>query len=179
MKNLKGKKFGKLTVRDWVGKTVRGYLWECSCKCGKTTVVRVDRLISGKTKSCGCLSNKRGPVTVPSESHGQCKDGKLSPEYVSYHHAKDRCNNPNTRKYSIYGGRGIEFRFKSFKQFIDELGPRPKGTTLDRKEGNGHYEPGNVRWATPREQGQNRRKFALGCPPSPPSAEETAKEVFA
>lgn len=81
-----------------------------------------------------------------------------TPEYRSHAHAKGRCNNPNDTKYADYGARGIKFLFASFEQFFAELGPRPNGKTLDRYPNNeGHYEPGNVRWATPLEQAQNRR----------------------
>lgn len=75
-----------------------------------------------------------------------------------YTDARARCLNPNVRSYPLYGGRGIEFRFTSFEQFIDAIGPRPSDKhSIDRIDGNGHYEPGNVRWATPKEQARNKR----------------------
>jgi hypothetical protein len=73
-------------------------------------------------------------------------------------HAKYRCTNPKANGWKRYGGRGIKFLFTSFEQFFTELGPRPKGRSLDRINNEGNYEPGNVRWATPKQQGQNRRK---------------------
>jgi hypothetical protein len=78
-------------------------------------------------------------------------------EKNSYYNARSRCTNPNFPNWENYGGRGIEFRFSSFEEFLGELGPRPEGKTLDRINTNGHYEPGNVRWATPKEQQKNRR----------------------
>jgi hypothetical protein len=86
-------------------------------------------------------------------------------EYHSYSQAKDRCTNPNNRAFADYGGRGIEFRFDSFNQFFMELGPRPAGEypsgyplySLDRKNNDGHYESGNVRWATADVQTTNCR----------------------
>jgi hypothetical protein len=75
-----------------------------------------------------------------------------SREYRSYQAAKFRCSNPKCCKWQYYGGRGIKFLFTSFEQFFAELGPRPTGTTLDRIENDGNYEPGNVRWATWHEQ---------------------------
>jgi hypothetical protein len=86
-------------------------------------------------------------------------------EVVAFRAAKDRCTNPRHPSYKNYGGRGIEFRFKSFRDFWNELGPRPKGMhgksaaySLDRINNDGHYEPGNVRWATRVEQRNNTRR---------------------
>jgi hypothetical protein len=81
-----------------------------------------------------------------------------TPEYNAYRAAKGRCRNPNCEGYCWYGERGIQFKFKSFKQFLQELGKRPSTEhSLDRINVNGHYETGNVRWATPIEQANNRR----------------------
>jgi hypothetical protein len=74
-----------------------------------------------------------------------------------YHVARQRCTNPRDKSFKWYGARGIEFRFKSFKEFIECLGPCPDGLTLDRIDTNGHYEPGNVRWADIATQIENRR----------------------
>lgn len=83
----------------------------------------------------------------------------LIPEHSSYSHAKDRCINPKNDAWKTYGGVGIKFLFTSFKQFFAELGIRPSGTTLDRYPNNkGNYEPGNVRWATPKQQQNNLRE---------------------
>ena len=79
-------------------------------------------------------------------------------EYKSYQMARQRCNNTSYDRYPDWGGRGIKFLFASFADFFKELGPRPPGTSLDKIDNNGHYGPGNVRWATPHEQQMNRRK---------------------
>jgi hypothetical protein len=81
-----------------------------------------------------------------------------TPEYMAYHSAKARCTRPELRCWLNYGGRGIKFLFESFEQFYAELGPRPAGKTLDRRDNDGHYEPGNVRWATRSEQEKNKRR---------------------
>lgn len=82
-------------------------------------------------------------------------------ERYAYYGAKARCNNPNLDNYHRYGGRGIKFKFKNFAHFFETLGPRPQGMTLDRIDVNGHYEPGNVRWATTRQQNSNKRSAPL------------------
>lgn len=81
--------------------------------------------------------------------------------YGSYIAARRRCNDPNHHHYSQYGGRGIEFRFSTFDEFLALLGPRPEGYSLDRINTDGHYESGNVRWATNKQQSHNRRDNIL------------------
>jgi len=84
--------------------------------------------------------------------------GGATPEYQAYNNAKQRCENPKNDHYLDYGGRGIEFRFGRFEDFLAEVGlkPTPKHS-LDRKNNNGHYEVGNLRWATKLEQVRNTR----------------------
>lgn len=78
-------------------------------------------------------------------------------EYDAFKHARRRCTNPNDSKWKDYGGRGIQFLFTSFENFLTEIGSKPDGLTLERSNNEGHYEPGNVCWATPRQQVLNRR----------------------
>lgn len=79
-------------------------------------------------------------------------------EYRAFLAAKRRCSNPKDKDYKYYGGRGVEFKFRSFLSFLFEIGykPSPK-LTLDRIKNDGHYEEGNVRWASRSEQNKNRR----------------------
>ncbi len=80
-------------------------------------------------------------------------------EYAAFHDARIRCDDPRDPSWKNYGGRGIQFRFSTFEQFITCLGRRPAGMTLDRIDNDGHYEQGNVRWATRSLQTKNRRRF--------------------
>jgi len=90
----------------------------------------------------------------PALKHGM----SFSPEYHAYQMAKYRCTNPESECWKDYGARGIRFRFTSFAQWFAELGLRPtQQHSVDRKDVNGHYAPGNVRWATRTEQELNKR----------------------
>lgn len=92
-------------------------------------------------------------------THGHTSGGQ-SRTYVSWRRMKDRILNPNHEKYPLYGGRGIAIEprwIESFEDFLADMGERPDGKTLDRIDPNGDYTPGNVRWATTKEQRANRR----------------------
>lgn len=147
--DLTGQKFGKLVAVKCLHPSKYGPIWECVCDCGNKTEVLAGNLRNNNTKSCGCIWRK--------PRHGHSLRGQKSPEYSSYLHAKTRCNNPNFKQWKDYGGRGIEFRFDSFEDFYAEVGPWIQGTTIERMNNDGHYEKGNVRWATRKEQQSNRR----------------------
>jgi len=149
--NIAGQRFGRLVALRRVGTNRTGMTqWECFCDCGHTTIVLKAALKNGHTASCGCLHQE------VIRKHGAYR----SPEYQAYLRAKQRCNphsnNPKYRKH--WSGRGIRFRFSTFECFLAEIGLRPgPGYSLDRINNDGHYEPGNVRWATVLEQRHNRR----------------------
>ena len=135
----------------------KGYV-RCLCACGQKCTVRRDHVNKG-TKSCGCLRSATARRLRNQLRHGGWINGQPTPEYSAYVGAKGRCTNPKSNVWKYYGGRGIKFLFTSFEQFLAEIGPRPTPQhSLDRKKNNGHYRPGNVRWATDKEQNANRRK---------------------
>ena len=119
--------------------------------CNKEGKIRIDQFNRrGKTWECrSCAySGKKLNIQKPSPRHDPIKQGAWN----SYYKAKQRCNTGHGGYYTC-----IEFRFNSFEEFYEELGPRPDGMSLDRINNLGHYEPGNVRWATHQEQCNNRR----------------------
>lgn len=122
-------------------------------------------------ESCGSKAIARGLCHRCYErerSHGRVKQYPsvlnmhgLSNHYLerTYRSMRLRCENPNHNSYRYYGGRGIKVceRWKNLANFIADMGDRPPGTTLDRIDVNGDYEPSNCRWATPKQQTANRR----------------------
>lgn len=152
--DMTGKRIGRWTVIEESPSRSndRAVQWVCRCDCGTIHTVHGAILRKGESTSCGCIKREEGLV------HGQCVQGRRTLEYKSYRSAHDRCTYPKMTGFADYGGRGIEFRFISFEQFIEEVGKRPSPEhSLDRIDVNGHYEPGNVRWATRIEQCSNKR----------------------
>ena len=155
--DLSGHVFGKLRVVERSGSSLRGRAqWLCECECGKETTVVGKRLRSGETKSCGCL---RVDIAVEhgmnNKTHGQTK----SRTWKSWSCMRERCMNPNAHGYSLYGARGIKIcsRWDRFESFLVDMGERPDGFTIDRIDTDGNYEPGNCRWASWKQQNNNKR----------------------
>ena len=103
----------------------------------------------------------------PNYKHGhKSKHGKESPTYRSWQNMKTRCLNSNHPQFKDWGGRGIKVceRWMDFANFLEDMGEKPEGLTLDRINNDGNYEPGNCRWATRKQQVQNQRDRKDQCP---------------
>jgi len=153
--DLTGQGFGKWIVLGRSHRNERGEVfWLCRCECGTKRTVRAGYLRSGRSTSCGCLH--LAAVTT----HGMTK----TRTFKSWESMKQRCLNPKAPDYSRYGERGIKIHkpwISDFAKFLADMGERPEGTTLDRKEVNGNYEPGNCRWATASMQQRNKTSTSM------------------
>lgn len=154
-KQLESQVFSRLTVVERFRSRNGRVTWLCRCECGKLHEAVSHALTSGHTKSCGCWKEERN-ISTP-ESHGHAKRGFKSPTYYSWSAMWTRCTNPRVKSFKDYGGRGIRVcdRWQDFENFLVDMGERPEGRTLDRKNVNGDYEPSNCRWATRKEQAMN------------------------
>ena len=153
--DLNGKTFGRLTAISVTKKGIRNKrAWVCQCECGSEVILQTSMLMSGHTRSCGCLH--REEVGNMSRSHGLSQ----TPEYNVWMNMKARCSNPNNDHYKYYGGRGIRVceRWRtSFEDFLHDMGSKPAAKhSIDRMNNDGNYTKENCRWATANEQARNK-----------------------
>lgn len=168
-----GSRFGRLIV---IAKTRRPHasggwrsFFECRCDCGEMRTTSSDALRHGRTQSCGCLMRERSSATAHTYlvgsrgrmTHGHTSTSGCTATYKSWQQMNSRCRNPRATKFENYGGRGISVTKPwrdSYAAFLNDMGERPSGTSIDRIDGRFGYFAANCRWATNKQQNVNRRK---------------------
>lgn len=161
MHELQGRKFGRWSVLRYSHKVKGRKYWQCECTCGMVKPVREDGLLSGFSKSCGCLCGElakargMGKPVVFTHGHSRTK------EYEAWHGMIQRCHNSKNKDYHNYGRRGISVceRWRnSYENFFADMGKCPDARwSVNRKDNDKGYTPENCEWASPLAQTNNRR----------------------
>jgi hypothetical protein len=159
-------RFGRWTA---VGPLVKGKYPKrsCSCACGTVRDVAVSDLLTGKSRSCGCLAREIASALRKQEAkHGATAGGRRSRAFTAWESMRRRCRDTEHKSFKWYGARGIRVceRWQGkdgFANFLADMGEPPPGMTIDRKNNSKGYDPGNCRWATQKQQQRNRRSNLL------------------
>lgn len=154
LKNIAGQKFGRLTALSVESKSPTGVWWKCSCDCGASAIIEGRSLRNESTRSCGCLAME--VAKTASKTHGMTGTST----HNIWMGMRQRCENPSNKRYKDYGGRGIVVckRWHIFENFLKDMGERPSGLSIERKNNNKGYCKSNCKWATRIEQANNTRK---------------------
>ena len=170
VKDLTGKRFGRLFVirrsptPDWRNEVC----WITKCDCGNVTTIGARNLSGGGTNSCGCLRREVSRAlgrsgtgnAAKQPKHGHTSAKHPSRTYSSWRSMLARCHDREEKTYSRYGARGLSVCKAwrdNFAAFLNDMGERPTGTTIDRRDNRFGYFASNCRWATSTEQSLNRR----------------------
>lgn len=160
--DLSGKRFGIYTVIKFVDKNQGGRprrRFLCRCDCGAERIFTASQINTGKPRSCGCLTNQI--ISEKNSTHGESHGEKRTKEYRAWRSIKQRCLLETNKSFRIYGARGILICptwVNSFETFLLDMGRAPTlQHSIERKDNNGNYEPGNCYWSTPLIQARNRR----------------------
>lgn len=154
LKDITGERFGKLTATEFVGRREGRTYWRFRCDCGGSYEGRSYHVVDGRVSSCGCA--RTDARRARPDWHGMTD----SSEHSSWTNMLTRCTNSKSQDWHLYGGRGIRVceRWQDFKDFLADMGRKPSAShSIDRIDVNGNYEPGNCRWATPKQQRANQR----------------------
>lgn len=164
-RDLTGERFGRLTITDRAPTKGGRTMWNYVCDCGSAGSTASYYLTTGGTTSCGCYHREVvGEIGKANATHGATRGRDRTPTYSSWRSMRERVLSETHHAQERYSGKGVEIcdrwihgedGLTGFECFLADMGPRPKGHSIDRIDTNGHYEPSNCRWATPALQARN------------------------